>query len=157
MFGLFRKKSVEERRYDVSHIESELVVLTARCISKQTDMFIHMARESDSPDNSGSLLSQKYIMPWVIGYCTGLLDAVTQTQENGMKFTSEMQSLLFSVVFGEDKVPSAIGTYIACNEASCSDDPFNLMFEEYMSGLNKAFSEVCEEKPVTGLLAYLLG
>ncbi len=155
MFGLFRKKRVEERRYDVSYVQSELVVLAARLISKQTDMFSHIVDNSNDRDKNGQLLSPRYITPWVIGYCIGLLDAVTQTQANRMKFTAEMQSLLFSVMFGESKVPNANAVYIACNEASDPDHVFHVTFEIYLSGLEKAFNEICEEKPVIGLFTYL--
>ncbi|MCZ5544954.1 helix-turn-helix domain-containing protein, partial [Escherichia coli] len=77
----------------------------------------------------------------VIGYCTGLLDAVTQTEANRMAFTSEMLGLLFAAVFGDDKSLEAMGTYIACNEASSPDHGFHVTYELYMSGLAKAFNE----------------
>ncbi len=102
------------------------------------------------------LLSAGYITPWVIGYCTGLLDAVTQTEANRMAFTSEMLGLLFAAVFGDDKSLEAMGTYIACNEASSPDHGFHVTYELYMSGLAKAFNEVCEDKPAIGLLNYLM-
>ncbi|ELZ1100830.1 hypothetical protein ACRTST_005056, partial [Escherichia coli] len=88
--------------------------------------------------------------------CTGLLDAVTQTEANRMAFTSEMLGLLFAAVFGDDKSLEAMGTYIACNEASSPDHGFHVTYELYMSGLAKAFNEVCEDKPAIGLLNYLM-
>lgn len=73
-----------------------------------------------------------------------------------MAFTSEMLGLIFSVVFGDDKSQDAMVTYIACNEASSPDHGFHVTYELYMSGLAKAFNEVCENKPVIGLLNYLM-
>lgn len=114
MFGLFKKKAKAERCYDVTRIQYELVVMSSKLIKKQTDMFkvIKGEREEALGD---PLLSAGYITPWVIGYCTGLLDAVTQTEANRMAFTSEMLGLLFAAVFGDDKSLEAMGTYIACN------------------------------------------
>lgn len=155
MFGLFKKKAKVERCYDVTRIQYELVVMSSKLIKKQTDRFkvIKGEREEALGD---PLLSAGYITPWVIGYCTGLLDAVTQTEANRMAFTSEMLGLLFAVVFGDDKFRETMGTYIACNESSSPDHGFHVMYELYMSGLAKAFNEVCEDKPVIGLLNYLM-
>lgn len=155
MFGLFKKKTKAERCYDVTRIQYELVVMSSKLIKKQTDMFkvIKGEREEALGD---PLLSAGYITPWVIGYCTGLLDAVTQTEANRMAFTSEMLGLLFAAVFGDDKSLEAMGTYIACNEASSPDHGFHVTYELYMSGLAKAFNEVCEDKPAIGLLNYLM-
>jgi hypothetical protein len=153
MFGLFKKKAKAERRYDVTRIQYELVVMSSRLIKKQTDMF-KVIKEEREEAVGDPLLSAGYITPWVIGYCTGLLDAVTQTEANRMAFTSEMLGLLFAAVFGDDKSLEAMGTYIACNEASSPDHEFHVTYELYMSGLAKAFNEVCEDKPVIGLLNY---
>ena len=157
MFGLFKKKakSKAERHYDVTHLQYELVVMSSGLIKKQTDMFKVIKGEREGAVGD-LLLSAGYITPWVIGYCTGLLDAVTQKEANRMAFSSEMLGLLFTAVFGDDKSLEAMGTYIACNEVSIPDHGYHVTYELYMSGLTKAFNEVCEDKPVIGLLNYLM-
>ncbi|WP_113625472.1 hypothetical protein [Pectobacterium peruviense] len=155
MFGFFKKKVTAERHYDVTHIQSNLIVITSGLIKTQSDMF-KMVNQGREEVARSPLLSAGYITPWVIGYCTGLMDAVTQTKANRMIFTSEMLGLLFEVVFGSDKSQEAMVTYIACNEASSPDHRFHVTYELYMSGLVKAFNEVCEDKPVIGLLNYLM-
>ncbi|EKN3725335.1 TPA: hypothetical protein ACPZRY_001895 [Yersinia enterocolitica] len=156
MFGFFKKKIKTERRYDVTRIQYELVVMSSRLVSKQTVMFNHMTDKESSGVEGSQFLSTGYITPWVIGYITGILDAVTQTEANKMAFTSEMLELLFAVVFGDDKSQEAMISYIACNEASPPNHAFNVTYEIYMSGLTKAFNEVCEDKQVIGLLNYLM-
>lgn len=156
MFGFFKKKIKTERRYDVTHIQYELVVMSSGLVSKQTEMFNAMTDKKRRGVEGSTFLSAGYITPWVVGYITGILDAVTQTQANKMAFTSEMLGLIFSVVFGDDKSHDAMVTYIACNEASSPDHEFHVTYELYMSGLAKAFNEVCENKPVIGLMNYLM-
>lgn len=156
MFGLFKKKVKTGRRYDVTHVQSELVVLSSRFVSKQTDLFYVTKDKKFSAIEDSTLLSADYITPWVIGYLTGILDAVTQTQANRMTFTPEMLELLFAVVFGDDKSSQATVTYIASNEVSSPNDPLYGIYESYMSGLSKAFNEICEDKPVVGLFNYLI-
>ncbi|MEF6532835.1 hypothetical protein U9002_23480 [Escherichia coli] len=156
MFGLFKKKTKAERRYDVTRIQYELVVMSSGLISKQTVMFNAMMDKERRELEGSPYLSAGYITPWVIGYVTGILDAVTQTEANRMAFTSEMLGLIFSVVFGDDKSHDAMVTYIACNEASSPDHEFHVTYELYMTGLAKAFNEVCENKPVIGLMNYLM-
>lgn len=156
MFGIFKRKAKTERRYDVTPRHSDLVVMSASLISKQTVMFNAMTDEEKREEVGRPYLSAGYITPWVIGYIAGCLDAVTQTEANRMKYTSEMLGLLFSVIFGDDKSQEAMITYISCNEASSPDHASHVTYEIYMNGLVKAFNEVCEKKPVAGLLNYLL-
>lgn len=156
MFGFFKKKIKTERRYDVTHIQYELVVMSSGLVSKQTVMFNAMTDKKRRGVGGSPFLSAGYITPWVIGYITGILDAVTQTQANKMAFTSEMLGLIFSVIFSDDKSHDAMVTYIACNEASSPDHEFHITYELYMSGLAKAFNEVCENKPVIELMNYLM-
>lgn len=153
MFGLFKKKKQEPRRYDVTQIEFDVTALTSNLIKKQTD-FYYFQKEQQERNKRSPLLSAEYITPWVIGYCVGMLDAISQTEANHMVYTSEMQLLLFSVVFGEEHVIDAFGMYIACNEIE-SDSPFGVINEEYSSGLNKAFNEVCNNESIAGLLMHL--
>lgn len=136
VFGFFKKKVTKERRYDVTNIQYELVVMTAGLIKKQTDMF-KMANRQHDEVSGAPLLSAGYITPWVIGYCTGLLDAVAQTEANRMTYSNEMQELLFSVVFGDDKILQSMATYIACNEAASPDHGFHAIYELYTGDLKQ--------------------
>ncbi|HGY3148324.1 TPA: hypothetical protein ACNVU4_002391 [Morganella morganii] len=154
MFGLFNKKKQEPRRYDVTQTEFDVTVLTSNLIKKQTDLYSFFSKGRTRKKKRSPLLSAEYITPWVIGYCVGMLDAISQTEASHMVYTSEMQLLLFSVVFGEEHVIDAFGMYIACNEVE-SDSPFSVMNEEYSSGLNKAFNEVCNNESIAGLLIHL--
>lgn len=154
MFGLFKKKKPEPRRYDVTQAEFDVIALTANLIQTQTN-FYRFRKEQRGRKKHSPLLSSEYITPWIIGYCVGILDAIAQTKANNMVYTSEMQQLLFSVVFGEDSVINAVGMYIACNEVE-PDSPFGAMNEEYFLGLNKSFNEVCEDKTVIGLYTHLI-
>ena len=86
MFGLFKKKTKAERRYDVTRIQYELVVMSSGLISKQTVMFNAMMDKERRELEGSPYLSAGYITPWVIGYITGILDAVTQTEANRMAF-----------------------------------------------------------------------
>lgn len=67
MFGLFKKKAKAERRYDVTRIQYELVVMSSKLIKKQTDMFKVIKGEREEAVGD-PLLSAGYITPWVIGY-----------------------------------------------------------------------------------------
>lgn len=154
MFGLFKKKKPEPRRYDVTQAEFDVITLTANLIQTQTD-FYRFRKEQRERKKHSPLLSAEYITPWIVGYCVGILDAIAQTKANHMVYTSEMQALLFSVVFGEEHVINAGGMYIACNELE-PDSPFGAMNEEYFLGLNKSFNEVCEDKTVIGLYSHLI-
>lgn len=153
MFGLFKKKKPEPKRYDVTQAEFDVIALTANLIQKQTD-FYHFQKEQRERKKHSPLLSSEYITPWVIGYCVGMLDAIAQTEANHMVYTSEMLALLFSVVFGEEHVINAGGMYIACNEVE-PESPFSTMNEEYSSGLSKSFNEVCNNETIVGLIIYL--
>lgn len=153
MFGLFKKKNPEPRRYDVTQAEFDVTALTANLIQKQTD-FYRFQKEQRERKKHSPLLSSEYITPWIIGYCVGMLDAIAQTEANNMVYTSEMQQLLFSVVFGEENVINAFSMYIACNEVE-SESPFSAMNEEYSSGLIKSFNEVCNNETIVGLLIHL--
>ncbi|WP_413492857.1 hypothetical protein [Morganella psychrotolerans] len=154
MFGLFKKKKSEPRRYDVTQAEFDVTAFTANLIQTQTD-FYHFQKEQQERNKRSPLLSAEYITPWIVGYCVGMLDAISQTKANHMVYTSEMQQLLFSVVFGEDNVINALSMYITCNEVE-SDSPFYVMNEEYFLGLKKSFNEICEDKTVIGLCSHLI-
>ena len=70
MFGLFKKKAKAERRYDVTRIQYELVVMSSKLIKKQTDMFkvIKGEREEAVASNPGIVFSRNQLLEKIWGY-----------------------------------------------------------------------------------------
>lgn len=154
MPDLFIKNFNEKESCGASQEQHELISLVSGLINKQAEMYSAMGNECRDR-NTSSLLSEEYMTPWIVGYSSGLLDVVMQKDKNTISPAYEMLVMLFSAIYGEDKVVSAVAMYIACQEASSVNSFYKMPYEVFTSGRQTAFNEAFGGGAVTGLFRYL--